>query len=77
MPLLLNHFIVMLCFLFVTAKIKSGKVITKGRGPKKENGRVKFEDNMDVEIDIGNVKRKFKLTKKNNVEKDKFEVRHT
>jgi len=52
-------------------------VITKGRGPKKENGRVKFEDKMDVEIDIGNVKRKFKLTKKNNVEKDKFEVRHT
>jgi len=58
-------------------KVKSGHVLNKGKGPKKENGRIKFEDEMDVELDIGNVKKEFKLTKRNNVEMDTFEVRYT
>ena len=52
-------------------------MLNKGKGPKKENGRIKFEDEMDVELDIGNVKKEFKLTKRNNVEMDTFEVRYT
>ena len=51
--------------------------MNKGRGPRKENGRIKFEEEMDVELDIDNVKRGFKLKKKKNVEKDRFEVRDT
>ena len=65
------------CSLFITAKVKSGHVLNKGRGPRKENGRIKFEEEMEVELDIDNVKRGFKLKKKKNVEKDRFEVRYT